>query len=243
MQLHFKVSGPSGTRTVSIGSTEGEPGTFSDLQKAIALEFSLDSPFELMYGYPPPGQLLDMAPDAHMTTSSKTLGALRVKLPATEPQHRAAASSATAAAAAATAGHRGPIDISRPPPGVPPEIWLSLPADMRLELLEDQQQDEDDEEEEDDDDDEHAGHGHAGHGHAGHGHAGPGHAGHAGHVFGHAPPTQQTAPAPSGGRGGFGARVATLGGSSTQSISSNSIGGGVRPGQSRIGRVQPDSGG
>lgn len=193
--------------------------------KRVAGEFSLgDDPFELYYGYPPPGQLLNMAADAHMTTSSKTLGALRVKL--------AAASGATpssATSAAATAGPRGPIDISQPPPGVPPEIWLSIPADMRLELLEDQQQDEDDEEE--DDGDEHAGYGHAGHGHAGH----------AGHVFGHAPPTQQSAPAIRSGS--FGARVATLGGGSTQSISSNSIGGGVRPGQSRIGRVQPPSGG
>jgi hypothetical protein len=187
--------------------------TFLDLKEAIRMVHSITSEFEILAGYPTPAPLL-LPLNEPLTISTKTLGVLKLKLPSAAPPVQPPPSSVFRDNGAG----KGKLN---PPPDIDPEVWAALDEETRREIIVGRL---DDEEEDDDDEEE----------------------GFASASSGFLPaslPGPAPAPAPAPASRGFGARIAGLNSSSTASISSNQIGGGVRPFGggvplgSRVGRV------
>jgi hypothetical protein len=148
------------------------------------------------------------------------LGVLKIKLPS------AAVQPPPASVFRAPAQNGGKLNLSNPPPGTDPEVWAALGEEMRREIILDGLGDGEEEEEDEDDD------------------VPPFVPPFVAPFGATAPATAPTsAPASAPASRGFGARIAGLNSSSTASISSNQIGGGVRPFGggvplgSRVGRV------
>jgi hypothetical protein len=209
--LQFRVTGPAGSKTVSVASGS----TFLDLKEAIRTAHNITTTdFEILAGYPTSSPLL-LPLNEPLTISTKTCGVLKLKLPSAAPMQPHPAS----VFRAPSHNVGGKLNLSDPPPGTDPEVWAALGEDMRREIILDGLGDGEEDEEEDE--------------------------GSFAAPFGATAPASAptSAPASAPASRGFGARIAGLNSSSTASISSNQIGGGVRPFGggvplgSRVGRV------
>lgn len=221
----FRVVGPSGSKTLKLSSSP----SFGQLKVAVREAFQLKHEFEILYGFPQSIQLnMD---DENLLNSSATYGVLKLRLPAAPPPPAAAA-----------------IPAAGPPLGYDPEFWNDLPQEVRDEIMQDQEDDEFGDSADADDEDEGR--------MADDGRdnsailaqyakymAAMNAAGAAGHnaASSSASATPPAVPAALVQRGGFGARIATLGSSGgTSAATASAIGGGIRPGGAKIGRVKQD---